>query len=354
LAALAALAVGGGAPQTPVTFNLLTWDDSQAAVELPSAVGLKPSPVYPTEGDWLLFTDDDEQLAASNNPAGAVSHNLVDITGVGGAGFNRAPSLSGSAALTMEFSCMEPGLWSVAVTDLGYSGQANPAMQMNQFLVSPGSPATQDPAFNVDGLGNSGEWSAEAVNDWAIGYTLDFYFATNVDGDPDPDDIDATFDDKMQRGYLIPVNALTLEGMAAVDLDDPAGFFDGDFELYLLDEIAPRLPDDASYLVITQMDKINPDYAEIGLPLTTGSLIGNTTIAYTTQVIPIEGEDADGDGDVDLDDFSLFADCVAGPGTAPDPPPPVSAGQCLCVFDVDRDGDVDLIDFAGFQDAFTN
>ena len=137
----------------------------------------------------------------------------------------------------------------------------------------------------MDGLGNAGQWTASASNNWAIQYALDFYFAANADGDPSPADIDATFNDHTQTGYLIPVNRLTANGLAGMTLEYPAGFYDGDFAQYLLDEIVPRLPTNTTYLLITQMEKTHPGYAELGLPITTNSLVGNTTIAYTTQTL---------------------------------------------------------------------
>lgn len=267
-----------------ITFDLLTWGHAQATPELPSAVDVKPSGVLPAAGDWLAFTADDVPFPAGFNPAGAVSHNFADLTGVGGSGFNQTPSLSGS--LTMAFASSGADSWNVGVTGLSYTGQATPVMQMNQFLVTPGSPATLVPAYNVDGVGNSGTWSSSSAGDWALSTQIDFYFATNADANPNPADIDVTFNNKTQEGYLIPVDQLTLAGMAAVTMDDPAGFFGGDFEQYLLDEIAPRLPGDATYLLVTQMGKVNPEYAETGLPFNTGSLVGNTTFAYTTQAVP--------------------------------------------------------------------
>lgn len=264
-------------------FQLLTWNDTNATTELPSAVGRKPSATMPTAGDWLVFTADDALLAAGNNPAGAVSHNLVDITGAGGPGYNLAPSLSGT--LSLQLDSVSGSNWSAAVTALAYTGQANAVQAMNQFLVTPGSPATTNSAFNVDGAGNSGQWTASAANNWAIQYSLDFYLAASADGDPSPTDIDATFNDKLQTGFLIPVSQLTTNGLAAVNLDDPLGFHSGDFEQYLREQIAPRLPTNATYLLITQIGKSKPGYAELGLPITTNSLLGNTTIAYTTQTL---------------------------------------------------------------------
>ncbi|MCC6682651.1 MAG: PEP-CTERM sorting domain-containing protein [Phycisphaeraceae bacterium] len=249
-------------------------------------VGYKPSAPAPAIGDWLVGTGDDQNVGSGYNPNGAFSHNFADFGGAGGAGFNMAPSLSGS--LTAQFTEATPGAWNVAVTSLAYSGQATPVMFINQFLVTPGSPATQNAGFNVDGLGNSGNWQGTASGNWAIDYNLDFYFATNADGDVsvDPNDVDATFNDKPQGGYLIPVEALTAATLSGVTLDDPAGFYGGDFEEYLLNLVKPSLPVNATYLLVTQMSKTHPDYAESGLPINTSGLIGNTTIAYTTAVIP--------------------------------------------------------------------
>ncbi len=278
-AALMAHATNGAT----LNFQLLTWSDAGATTEFPSAAGRKPSATMPTAGDWLVYTADDALLPAGNNPAGAVSHNLVDITGAGGPGFNLAPSLTGALALNLQSA--GGSNWTATVTALTYAGQANAIQAMNQFLVTPGSPATTDNAFNVDGAGNSGQWTASATNDWAIQYALDFYFATSADGDPSATDIDATFNDKTQTGFLIPVNQLTTNGLAAVNLDDPLGFHAGDYEQYLLEQIKPRLPTNATYLLVTQMGKTHPGYAELGLPVTTNSLVGNTTMAYTTQTL---------------------------------------------------------------------
>jgi len=280
---LAGLA-GAARANLAVDFNLLTWDDSAATAELPSAVGLKPSAGLNATDDWLPFTDDDASPGAGFNPDGALSHNLAQLTGGTGPQFNNAPSLTGG--LTLNFAGGSGGAWSVSPQAQAYNGAATPVMVMNQFLVGPDDPATQHPAFNVDGVVSPGVWQADAAGDWAIHYALDFYFATNADGDPSPTDVDAAFSDATQAGYLIPVDQLTEAGMAAAALTSPTGFFAGDFERYLLDEIAPRLPGDASHLLITQMSKTNPVYAEPGLPITTNTLVGNTTIAYTTQAIP--------------------------------------------------------------------
>lgn len=283
LAICAVPLLASGIQGATLNFELLTWNDANATAEHQSAVGRKPSATMPTAGDWLVFTADDALLGAGNNPAGAISHNLVDITGAGGPGFNLAPSLSGSLTLNLESA--GGSNWIATVSALAYIGQANAMQAMNQFLVAPGSSATMNAVFNVDGAGNAGQWTASASNSWAIHYALDFYFATSADGDPRPTDIDATFNDKPQTGFLIPVNQLTTQGIAAVVLDDPQGFHAGDFAQYLVEQIKPRLPANATYLLVTQMGKTHPGYAELGLPITSNSLIGNSTIAYTTQAL---------------------------------------------------------------------
>jgi hypothetical protein len=265
---------------TPISAQFTLLGDSSFA-------GHKPQPPLPATGDWLVGTADDDPLAATYNPNGSLSHNLADLGGNGGSGMNQAPSLSGS--LTLQFSPTGAETWDVSVTALGYTGTATPVMLMNQFLVTAGSPPTQNAAFNVDGVGNNGTWQSSATADWAVDYDLDFYFATNADGDPSNADVDATFNDKSQIGHLIPVSALTLAGLVGVSLDDPAGFFAGDFEDYLLNTVVPLLPPEATYLLFTQMAKTSPGYTEAGLPITTSSLIGNTTIAYTTDAVPEPG-----------------------------------------------------------------
>lgn len=75
---------------------------------------------------------------------------------------------------------------------------------------------------------------------------------------------------------------------------------------------------------------------------------------YRITAIPFLPGDFDQDGDVDLDDYEYFADCLEGPGVAPNPTrPDVTEQDCLDAFDVDAEGDVDLADFRAFQDAFT-
>lgn len=277
------LVIASGSLSYAADFQLLTWDDTDATVNSPSGVGLKPSSAG-NPSDWLVFTGDDQNPGSSYNPQGATSHNFADLSGGGGSSFNAAPSLTGT--LVLDFTPSGPNAWNVGVTGMSYVGQATPTMFMNQFLVTPGSPAALNSSFNVDGVGNSGTWAESTGGGWAIQYQADFYFATNADGDSSSSDVDTTFNNKQQTGYLLPVSMLNTTDLSTLSLNDPAGFFAGDFENYLLNEVAPRLPGDATYLLFTQMGKVNPDYAEDGLSVTTDSLIGNTTVAYTTAAIP--------------------------------------------------------------------
>jgi hypothetical protein len=53
-----------------------------------------------------------------------------------------------------------------------------------------------------------------------------------------------------------------------------------------------------------------------------------------------------------VDDYLDYADCLAGPGSAPSPTG-MTAQQCLDIFDVDDDTDVDFRDFARLQALLT-
>lgn len=222
-----------------------------------NATGVKPSASAPTNGDWLVFTADD---ASGSNTAGALSHNFVDPPPIGGSAFAFGVSLTGN--LTMQFTGTGSS-WAMSVTQLSFNGEAAPSVSMSQHLLSGN---------------NSGNWSASKSAAWALEYDLSFYFDSNQKSTTQ----DLIFYNKTQTGYLLPVSELTVAGLTGLSLNDPAGFFSGNFTDYLLNEIQPRLPGNATYLLFTQMDKLNPDFAESGLPVTTSSLIGNTLIAYTT------------------------------------------------------------------------
>ncbi len=98
------------------------------------------------------------------------------------------------------------------------------------------------------------------------------------------------------------------------------------------------------YFVTSQWASFNT-----GQPFTT-TITGPALITK----LPFDDQDFDQDGDVDTADYAVFADCMAGPGSAPTPTiDDVDAAECLDHFDANADNDIDLADFNEFQMAFT-
>lgn len=62
--------------------------------------------------------------------------------------------------------------------------------------------------------------------------------------------------------------------------------------------------------------------------------------------------DFDSDGDLDSDDYTRLANCLNGPGVAPNPIPPITSQNCIDGFDADGDADVDLFDAGVFAIFF--
>ncbi|MCC6238748.1 MAG: PEP-CTERM sorting domain-containing protein [Phycisphaerales bacterium] len=268
---------------TGTTFQLLSWNADQASDSLPSAVGKKPSNSAPNSGDWLVFTTDDLNAAGAMNPAGALSHNLVDPSGTFGQTnqFGQAVSLSGT--LELNFSPAVSGSQPVNISALQYSGVAAPGMTMDQYLLTSAIslPVAGGPDVNVDGSSNSGTWANTSGN-WSISYSLDSYFDASIDTDQTAPTL--VFDNAVQHGYLLPKSIWSSSGtLTGLGLPNQ-GFYSGGFSDYLTQQIVPRLPDDADYLLITQMDKTQPVWAKTGLPISSNSWVGNFTIAYS--VVP--------------------------------------------------------------------
>lgn len=219
--------------------------------------------------NWLVFGTD--PAAAGFNPSGTYSYNFADPSGTAGPlGFAMAPALTGT--LTLQFQASGGNLWDVSATGLSYAGQAGPLISMNQFL---------EPSGGIDGT-----WTSSEAAKWAIQYNLDFYFATNIDGDPSPGDKDVIFTNAAQTGYLLPYSELKAGLMDLPFTPDGVNITDPNFTSYLLTQIQPQLPTNTTYLLVTWMDRIHPDWTDPMLPVTTNSLIGNMTIAYTTSAIP--------------------------------------------------------------------
>lgn len=85
----------------------------------------------------------------------------------------------------------------------------------------------------------------------------------------------------------------------------------------------------------------------------TAEIAGGFWPAVTPAVAgPAGPGDYDRDGDVDVDDYTVFAECLHGPGRTPAPDAPATTEECLSTFDLDGDSDVDLLDYAGFQGIF--
>jgi len=247
---LALAMVMGAATQAlaePVTFTLMTH--TGFAGKLPQQAGVEN-----VTGDHLIGTADDWS-SASLNPDGCFSFNFMVPAGFDpDLGYpdgyaEGIHSLTGSFVLDVDLAA--GGTFSM--TALAFDGHRSSTKSSYQYLVEPGDPATDGTHGPVDGVPNSGTYSASAASGgWAMSATFDWYKDVPCRGHPN---IDMTFDNFAWDGFLIPVTDLTQPGMDAVTLDDPLGYFGGtsaDFEAWLLAEVAPRLPADAEYLLFAQ------------------------------------------------------------------------------------------------------
>lgn len=119
-------------------------------------------------------------------------------------------------------------------------------------------------------------------------------------------------------------------------------------------------------LMLTSTNNFIPQTGQSFDVLTAGNITGSFsqvvgagqyTISVGTNIVTVTVDcgpgDYDCDGDVDENDYTIFADCVGGPGVAPAPSmPEISLDDCLSAFDADIDGDIDLIDYSWFQVLF--
>jgi len=251
-----------------VTFTMMIWTNDTA--ELPTAVGLKPSynntndGVYTTlDSDWLLFTPDDKE-AVGYNFFGALSTKFNDRVGASGflhGGYESANSLTGY--VTLAFSEAEADLWNVDVKDIytvGSKANNTSTAQMSySYLVTTNFLfVVTNSYFGLDGLGNTGVWHSSAAGNWNLAFRADSFAQT-----PGVQHTEVYQD---CLGCIIPVTQLTNGGLAAAEITDPSGYYTNNFEMYLLQEIAPRVPADARYLLFVQMLKThilystNPDH----------------------------------------------------------------------------------------------
>jgi len=117
---------------------------------------------------------------------------------------------------------------------------------------------------------------------------FDWFFDTPYAGSGG---IDMTFNNYRWNGFIIPVSQLTPPGMDRVTLDDPLGFFGGssaDFETWLLNEVKPTLPADATWLLFAQ-GTAHPAWTNPQMGMTTDGLVDQTVLAYTTIPEPATG-----------------------------------------------------------------
>ncbi len=258
----------------PVKFNLLTHADN--VQWLPQSKNVEG-----VSGDHLIQTPDDI-TSPSLNPNGCFTFLFMNPYGVHEPDYppgwaKGIHSMVGSLILDLDLCAGGD----VDFEEMDFDGYVAPGMTSSQYLVKPGEPATNGNYGPLDGLPNSGAYSASAAGNWALDLTFDQYLDTPFAGHPS---IDITFDNYVWDGFIIPVGKLTPEGMAEVELNDPLGYYGGtseDFEAWLLDEVAPRLPDDATWLMFAQGED-HPDWTHPMMGMTTDGVVGQTLVAYTT------------------------------------------------------------------------
>ena len=166
-------------------------------------------------------------------------------------------SMTGS--LTLQTDLQAGG--TVDVVSLAFDGYIAPSKASAQWL---------------DTGTNSGTYIASAASNWAFQTSLDWCYDTPFAG---PGTTDMTFNDYQWSGFIIPVSELTTTGMTATTLDDPLGYFGGKFESWLLNKVAPQLPQDAAYLLFAQ-GQAHPDWTNPMMGMTTDGIVAETIIAY--------------------------------------------------------------------------
>jgi hypothetical protein len=123
---------------------------------------------------------------------------------------------------------------------------------------------------------NSGTYASSAASNWAFEANLNWCYDTPFAG---AGNADMKFEDYLWTGFIIPVGELTTAGMAATVLDDPLGYFGGNFESWLLNKVASQLPQDAAYLFFAQ-GQANPSWTNPMMDMTTDGIIGEIIIGY--------------------------------------------------------------------------
>jgi hypothetical protein len=276
----------------------------------PNNVQLLPQPkgIPGVSGDHLLQTADDI-TGGTYNPDGCFSFNFMNPVGVSEPNYppgyaESIHSISGS--LLLDVDLLNGG--SSSVESLAFNGYVAPGKSSDQQLVQVGDPAT---SYNTDGMPNAGTYIASADANWAFEARFDWYYDTPFGG---VGSIDMTFDNYRWSGFIIPVSELTTAGMNATTLDDPLGYFGGtsaDFESWLLNELVPQLPEEATYLLFAQ-GEAHPDWTNPDMGMTTDGIVGETIIGYAVPQCgdpehPYPAGDLDQNCRVDLLDLAILA-----------------------------------------------
>jgi len=224
-----------------------------------------------TSGDYLPQTGDDYEMSGSN-PDGCFSFNFMNPTAVSGGYTKGIHSMTGSVILDID---VQTG-GELNIVSLAFDGYISSTQSGIQRLVQPVDPAANGSHGSTDGVGNSGTYNASAGSNWAFEAGFDWYYDVPAGG---MGGIDMTFDNYQWDGFIIPVSELSTAGMAATTLDDSMDYFGGNFEQWLLNKIAPQLPEDAAYLLFAQ-GLANPAWTDQQVGMTTGGLVGETVIGY--------------------------------------------------------------------------
>jgi len=245
------------APADPVEFELLTHGNN---------IGLLPQPAGQAglSGDHLLQTADDIS-AGSFNPDGCFSFNFMNPVGISEPDYppgyaEGIHSMKGS--LTLDTNLQAGG--ALEITSLAFDGYVAPSKSSAQWL---------------DGASGSGTYAASAASNWALQANFNWCYDSPFAGSGTTD---MTFDNYLWNGFIIPVGELTMASMDVVNLDDCLGYFpgtSGDFESWLLSEVAPQLPQNAGYLLFAQ-GQAHPDWTHPMMGMTTDGIVGETIIAY--------------------------------------------------------------------------
>jgi len=276
----------------------------------PNNVHLLPQPkgIPGISGDHLLQTADDI-TGGTFNPEGCFSFNFMNPVGISEPcyppGYAEAiHSMTGSIVLDVNLLSGGP----LSIESLTFDGYVAPSKFSSQYLVQIGDPAT---GYNTDGMPNAGTYIASAQANWALQASFDWYYDTPYGGSGT---IDITFDNYQWNGFIIPAGKLTTAGMSATTLDDPLGFFGGtseDFESWLLNEVAPLLPQETTYLLFAQ-GQANPAWRNPDMGMQLEGVVEETIIGYAVPQCgdpnhPYPPGDLNRDCCVDLQDFAIIA-----------------------------------------------